>query len=245
MKNFLSLAGTLLLALIIYLSIGIDSYKSDFESLEYFATFRGKNLYEQFKNEIESLNDGISANEETSTEISNENSKENSDSSHDINLSLVDIQLEQGEEGEKVWEMEAEWANYAEKSGNLFAYKPNVIYYDKNKNPDENTYIKGETGKVLENNSLITLSKDVRIDKNTMNIVGDYLEFVPESEFASMPLGALLEAEETIGKAKSLSWDMLKNDIQAKGNVVFILNNDNKTFKLDDARKNPPIIQGE
>ncbi len=245
MKNFLSVLGTLLLAIILYLSIGVESYKSDFENLEYFATFKGKNLYEQFKSEIDSLNDAKSPENKDNLNQDSLETEESADASQNLNLSLVDIFLEQGEEGEKVWEMEAEWANYAEKSGNLFTYKPYITFFDKNKNPKENTFIQGETGKVLENNSLLTLSKDVRIEKNTMNIVGEYLEFEPKNEYATMPLGALLEAEETIGKAKSINWDMLKNDIQARGNVVFILNNDNKTFKLDDARKNPPIIQGE
>ncbi len=235
MKNLFSLIGTILLAGLLYFTIGMSSYESDFENLEYFASFEGKNLYEEFKNEIDAIN-------LTQDEKNSENQESISTNKNDINLSLVDIYLEQGEEGVKTWEMEAEWANYAERTGNLFAYKPDIIYFDKNNNEAENVHITGKTGKVLENNTLLTLTDDVEIKKNTMQLSGIYAEFLPNDEKASMPKGALLQADETIGRAQTIDWDMLKNDIQAKGNVVFILNNDDKTFKLDDARKNPPTI---
>ncbi len=159
-----------------------------------------------------------------------------------LQLALVDIHIVQGTEGKKSWELQADWGTYIQESTNIFTQNPLLTYTNSSENNEESQpiYVKGKEGRVLENNSLITLEKEVSISQDTLEITGPFLEFRVNEDQANLPQGSLLTSPTMLGKADVLSWDLAKNNLQAEKEVVLIINNDNKTYTLDYEIKQAP-----
>lgn len=179
-----------------------------------------------------------------------------------LHLSLVNINIEQGSEGKKSWELYAKWAAYADSTGNLQLRDSYITYWNTEKEEEPPLYIEGKIGLVLDNNSYISLKEDVKLRQDTMTLTGnklefkvddnlftvyenvklekediiitsDNLEFKANDNIITLNDNVFLTAPDAIGKAQHLLWDAEKNSMQADDNVVFIFNNDNTTYSLD------------
>ncbi len=219
MKNFSSIFSIIIFCAVLY---ALSSYfiKEEVDStINYYASFEGKNL--QDLQNFEGLEESLES----------------------IQLTLVDVNIVQGSEGNKSWELKAEWAKYVESTSNLLAQKPFITFWDdENKNSLPIT-IEGKVGKVLENNTRITLNEDVKISQDTMALEGKLLEVLVEESRFIFPDGALLSSPTNLGRANTMTWNSKINTIDATGDVVFIINNDNKSFTLDSPIKAPPVIE--
>ncbi len=219
MKNFSSIISVILFCAVLY---GLSSYflKEEADStINYYASFEGKNLQDlqDFENIEESL--------------------------ESVQLTLVDVDIVQGSEGSKSWELKAEWAKYVESSSNLLAQKPFITFWNDENDDTSPIFIEGELGKVLENNTRITLNNDVKISQDTMILEGNLLEVLVEKSLFIFPEGGLLTSPTNLGRANTMTWNSKVNTIDATGDVVFIINNDNKSFTLDSPIKAPPVIE--
>ncbi len=161
-----------------------------------------------------------------------------------LQLALVGIDIMQGEEGVKSWDLKAKWGTFLQKSGHLLTDEPFITYYNTTEKRDESApiYISASKGTVLENNSYITLEDNVKIAQEDLEISGDFLEFFSEEEYAKFPNGSLLTSDTMLGKADSLIWELEKEFLKAEGEVVLIINNDNKSYSLEFDYKVPPTF---
>ncbi len=217
----------LFLVLFILLFVaGIGSVTYDYimqsqqDELTYIAGFTGKDLGKTF------------AEEYTEEELKNS-----------LQLSLVEVVMQQGANGQKDWELTAQWGTYSESTGNLLANEPDIIYYNRRTGEDVPVYISARKGKILEKNKLIIIENDVHIRQNDMVLKGDYSDFRPDVEIFSLPQGALFTQVDTIAKANDIQWDMKASKIQARGDVVIILNDDGVSFTLNTPRAIPPSLE--
>ncbi len=180
--------------------------------------------------------------------------QDNEELKDSLQLALVDIDIVQGSEGEKTWQMKAEWGTYIQESSDLLAQKPFITFWnssskDENKqnSKEENTpiYISAIIGRVQENNTFITLEEDVKILQDTLVIEGSYLEFFTKENYTTLPRGSIITSPTMLGKSQELTWELDNNLINAQGEVVLIINNDNKTYTLDYEIKEAPIFKDE
>ncbi len=170
------------------------------------------------------------------TDISGIDSDEERES---LKLGLVGVEVLQGANGRKDWQLNANWLSYHGTSGDLLANEPELYYFDKaKKQPFKAT---SNTAKVLEKNTLVEMSGNVKLIQDSINLSAPLLNFASDKEIFTLSKGVRINSPELLGKADTIIWNTKTNSIQANNNVVFIFNHTNTEYTLNSPVKKAPI----
>ncbi len=146
-----------------------------------------------------------------------------------LQLALAGIDIVQGDNGKIEWALNATWANYSAENADLTVHKPYITVYNDNASHDDIT-AKGDTGRLIEDNTKLLLAGNVVLTQDTFVINTPLLEYNTENEIFTFPQKANISSPSMQGSADVITWDTTKNNIQAQKNVVFIFNDDNNKF---------------
>ncbi len=156
-----------------------------------------------------------------------------------LKLALVGVEVLQGENGKKDWQMQAKWLTYNATNRNLFAKEPELLYFDKAKKQPFKA--NASNGKVLNNNSLVEMSGNVKLIQDSINLSAPLLNFASSKDTFTLSKGVKINSPELLGRADTIIWNVKTNSIQAHNNVVFIFNPAHTTYTLNSAIKKAPI----
>ncbi len=156
-----------------------------------------------------------------------------------LKLALVGVEVQQGSNGRKDWQLNANWLSYGGGSGDLFANSPELLYFDKSKK--EPFRATSKIGRVIENNNKVEMQENVVLKQDTITLSSPFLNFDTKKEIFSLSQGVQVKSPELHGRANRITWDTKGNSIQADGRVVFIFNPKDSKYNLNSPIRKAPI----
>lgn len=132
-----------------------------------------------------------------------------------VDLAVRGIDLSQGANGRKSFQLTADWAALNQQSGALTVRQPDIVY---NMEDDEDgsprvVHASSKIGRVEDGNQKVSMSENVRATCDGNTLSGDLAIFVNGSRTLSFPGGAELNGPDIHGDAAFLIWDLDTNTL--------------------------------
>ncbi|MCH5277083.1 MAG: LPS export ABC transporter periplasmic protein LptC [Desulfovibrionaceae bacterium] len=140
-----------------------------------------------------------------------------------IDLAVRGVRLAQGEAGHESWTLDADWATLRQESGLVQVNSPVVRYAvgdpDKGGSPPRQVEVTAESGRIENNNSLLTMEGKVRAEYQDEVLTGSVAIFRNDTRILLFPDGARLDGPTLAGTAGSLRWNLATNILDGEHGV--------------------------
>lgn len=138
-----------------------------------------------------------------------------------VDLAIRGIQLTQGRDGHKSFDLTAEWATLNQESGAITVRTPRILYTMRTENDDDNGLIQAtsDVGRVEDGNQKLSMSGNVRAEHRGNVLTGDLAIFLNQLNSLSFPGGAELVGPELTGSATRLTWNLSTNTLMGDHGV--------------------------
>lgn len=139
-----------------------------------------------------------------------------------VDLAIRGIHLQQGEEGRKIFDLNADWATLNQKSGDITVRDPDVHYMMEGK-PGEDGRVVHTTsriGRIEDGNQKVSMSDDVKSVCEDKTLTGDHAVFLNAEQTLTFTKGAELTSPDLSGTAARLVWDLNTNILNGSGGVT-------------------------
>ena len=130
-----------------------------------------------------------------------------------VDLAVRGIHLAQGHEGQKSFDLNADWATLNQDSGAITVRDPD-IYYMLEKvegDPERVIHATSDVGRVEDGNQKISMSGSVKATYEDNVLTGDLAVFLNNDRTLTFPDGAALDGPELSGTASRLVWNLNTN----------------------------------
>lgn len=130
-----------------------------------------------------------------------------------VDLAVRGIHLSQGHEGQKSFDLDADWATLNQDSGAITVRDPDIHYMlDKAEGePDRVVHATSSVGRVEDGNQKISMSGNVKTVYEDSVLTGDLAVFLNNNRTLTFPDGAVLDGPVLSGTASRLVWDLNTN----------------------------------
>lgn len=138
-----------------------------------------------------------------------------------IDLAVRGVRLSQGEAGHESWTLDADWATLRQETGLVQVNSPFVRYAlgDPGKSPPRQVEVRSESGRLEENNTLLTMEGSVRAEYQDEVLTGPVATFRNDARVLVFPDGASLDGPTLAGSAGILRWNLATNILDGEGGV--------------------------
>ncbi len=129
-----------------------------------------------------------------------------------VDLAIRGIQLEQGKDGRKSFELAADWATLHQESGTVTVREPDILYFLKEDGEGPRTvHVTSNIGRVEDGNQKISMVENVRAQHGQNVLTGELAIFFNDAHKLTFPGGAELNGPELSGTSSRLTWDLNTN----------------------------------
>ena len=130
-----------------------------------------------------------------------------------VDLAVRGIQLSQGHEGLKSFDLNADWATLNQDSGAITVRDPDVHYMLENTEGSQERVVHAtsKVGRVEDGNQKISMSDEVRATYEESVLTGDLAVFLNNDRTLTFPDGAVLDGPVLSGTATHLVWNLNTN----------------------------------
>lgn len=142
-----------------------------------------------------------------------------------IDLALRGVRLSQGEAGRESWTLDADWATLRQESGLVQVRDPVIRYALGHPGDSEapagerQVVVTADTGRVEDNNSLMTMQGNVRATYQDETLTGPVAVFRNDTRILTFPDGANLAGPVLAGDAGVLRWSLATNILEGEQGV--------------------------
>ncbi len=138
-----------------------------------------------------------------------------------VDLAVRGIQLSQGHEGRKSFDLKADWATLNQESGAITVRDPDIHYMLENADGGDARVIQAvsDVGRVEDGNQKISMSGSVKATYEENTLSGDLAVFLNTDRTLTFPEGAELAGPVLSGTATRLVWDLNTNVLTGDGGV--------------------------
>ena len=138
-----------------------------------------------------------------------------------VDLAVRGLELSQGREGRKSFDLKAEWATLNQDSGAITMRDPDITYRmsDDEGGKPRLIYASSRIGRVEDGNQKVSMSDDVRARHEENVLTGDLAVFLNPLNKLTFPGGARLDGPELAGTCNRLTWDLNTNIIMGDHGV--------------------------
>lgn len=130
-----------------------------------------------------------------------------------VDLAVRGIQLSQGHEGRKSFDLRADWATLNQDSGAITVRDPDIHYMLEKADGGEARVVQATSnvGRVEDGNQKISMSGDVKATYEENRLTGETAVFLNTDRTLTFPDGAALDGPTLTGTATRLVWDLNTN----------------------------------
>lgn len=130
-----------------------------------------------------------------------------------VDLAVRGIQLSQGSEGRKSFDLNADWATLNQDSGSITVRDPDIRYMleSTDEAPPRIVHATSDVGRVEDGNQKVSMSSNVRATYDENTLTGDLAVFLNSERTLTFPDGAVLDGPTLSGTATRLVWDLTTN----------------------------------
>ena len=138
-----------------------------------------------------------------------------------VDLAVRGIQLSQGSQGSKSFDLDADWATLNQESGSITVRDPEIRYFLRSEGGEKQREIHAVSllGRVENGNQHISMEDDVRVTYEKSLLTGKLAVFLNEDRTLTFPEGAVLEGPALSGHTAVLQWDLDSNTLTGTGGV--------------------------
>lgn len=138
-----------------------------------------------------------------------------------IDLAVRGVRLSQGEAGHESWTLDADWATLRQETGLVQVNSPIVRYAlgDPDKSPPRQVEVRSESGRLEDNNTLLTMEGSVRAEYQDEVLTGPVATFHNGTRILLFPDGASLDGPTLAGNAGILRWNLATNILDGEKGV--------------------------
>lgn len=138
-----------------------------------------------------------------------------------VDLAVRGIQLSQGSQGSKSFDLDADWATLNQESGSITVRDPDIRYFLRSEGDEKPREIHAVSllGRVENGNQHISMEDDVRVTYEESLLTGRLAVFLNEDRTLTFPEGAVLEGPSLSGHTSVLQWNLDTNTLTGTGGV--------------------------
>lgn len=140
----------------------------------------------------------------------------------DVDLSLKGVNLSQGKDGKKLWNLSASGANYVEDGDELTLTAPVITYWGEN--GTESVEVMAPKGQVWQKEDRARMWDGVNATRGGYRLRAEALDYSGRDRTLVMSGGADIFSDSMQGRADALTYFLDTGDILARGNVQATLN---------------------
>jgi len=140
----------------------------------------------------------------------------------DVDLSLQGVNLSQGRDGRRLWNLNATGARYAEAGDELTLNDPVILYWGED--GDDPVQVVAPNGQIWQKEDRARMWGGVDVTQGNSTMRGQTLDYAGRERSLLLSGGVTLEAERMRGSADRLTYFLDSGDIHAQGRVQVILN---------------------
>ncbi len=132
-----------------------------------------------------------------------------------VDLAVRGVQLSQGREGSKSFDLDADWATLNQESGAITVRDPVVCYFLHSEGDGKPCEVHAVSllGRVENGNQHVSMEDDVKVTYEERVLTGRIAVFRNEERTLTFPEGAVLDSPGLSGQATVLQWDLDTNII--------------------------------
>ena len=134
-----------------------------------------------------------------------------------VSIAVKGISLTQGEGGQETWRLNATSAKMDQESGVVSVQAPNITYFLKNNKQE--LHIKSKQGTIEQNQSIVELWGDVRVDEADNLLTTSKALYEGGTHILTLPEPLDFFNPMFLGKANSANWDLNTNIFKASGDI--------------------------
>ena len=138
-----------------------------------------------------------------------------------VDLAVRGIQLSQGSDGSKSFNLDADWATLNQDSGAITVRDPDIRYFLRSENGEKQREVHAISllGRVEDGNQRVSMEEDVKVTSEENTLTGRIAVFLNEKRTLTFPEGATLDGPELSGHTAVLQWDLNTNILTGTGGV--------------------------
>lgn len=138
-----------------------------------------------------------------------------------VDLAVRGIQLSQGGQGSKSFDLDADWATLNQETGSITVQDPNIRYFLRSENNEKPREVHAVSllGRVEDGNQHISMEGDVKATQEEKTLTGRIAVFRNEERTLTFPEGAELDGPELSGHTAVLQWNLDTNILTGTGGV--------------------------
>lgn len=140
----------------------------------------------------------------------------------DVDLSLKGVELSQGREGKKLWNLKATGANYVESSDELTLTAPFITYWGKGDEPPMR--VTAPKGQVWQKEDRARMWDGVNGTRGDHTMRADNLEYTGSEREIHLLGNVQLVDDSMLAGSDTLTYYLETGDFFAQGNILVILN---------------------
>ena len=140
----------------------------------------------------------------------------------DVDLSLKGVNLSQGKDGRKLWNLSATGANYAEAGDELTLTNPFITYWGED--GAEAVEVMAPKAQVWQKEDRARMWDGVNATRGEYRMRAEALDYSGRDRTLVMSGGADISSDSMQGRADALTYFLDTGDILARGNVQATLN---------------------
>lgn len=140
----------------------------------------------------------------------------------DVDLSLKGVNLSQGKDGKKLWNLSASGANYAEAGDELTLTAPVITYWGEE--GAEPVHVMAPRGQVWQKEDRARMWDGVNATRGEYRMSADTLDYMGKDRVLLLTGSIDISSDSMQGSADALTYFLDTGDIQARGNVQVTLN---------------------
>jgi LPS export ABC transporter protein LptC len=140
----------------------------------------------------------------------------------DVDLSLKGVNLSQGKDGKKLWNLSAAGANYAEAGEELTLNAPVITYWGED--GDEPVRVTAPKGQVWQKEDRARMWDGVNATRGEYRMHADTMDYLGQNRTVVLSGDIGLESDAMRGRADILTYFLDTGDFLAQGNVQVTLN---------------------
>jgi LPS export ABC transporter protein LptC len=140
----------------------------------------------------------------------------------DVDLSLKGVNLSQGKDGRKLWNLNATGASYAENGDQLTLTSPGIVYWGQD--GDEPVQVTAPNGQVWQKEDRARMWGGVNATRGSSRMRSENLDYSGHEHTLTLTGGVDLDGDRMRGHADRLTYFLDSGDFLAQGHVQVIMN---------------------
>lgn len=140
----------------------------------------------------------------------------------DVDLSLKGVELSQGREGKKLWNLKAAGASYADATDELTLTAPMITYWGEGEAPP--MQVMAPKGQVWQKEDRARMWNGVKGARGEYSMRADSLDYVGKKREVLLTGGVHLVGETMLAGSDTLTYFLESGDFLAQGHVLVIMN---------------------